>query len=265
MKKLMIFLIISLFLMPFCIFENKLYCNAQNSSIYAKVESNNIFLYSSPKKEDSSKMFELSTSYFVRLLENAGDDFYYCCYKDVYGYVIKDEVVAMDGVPILPFVEANFRVYAPEGLGLYSSPLLSDSLKKTTIPYLTDNLTYYGIIKGQEAIPDKSNSWIYCKYNFDTSAYGYVYSVFCDKLPSITTNNERFNIIEKPFVNLSYPKELTSVAMGFIIVGVSLPCLIVLYLLVKPSMIKEKSTATKSKMRATRKRDYFEFDDGDLT
>lgn len=265
MKKFMIFLIISMFFTSFFTFENKLSSYSQNSSVYAKIENNNIFLYSSPKKDDNNKMFELPSSYFVRLLENAGDDFYYCTYKDVYGYVLKDEVVAMDGVPIIPFVEANFRVYAPEGLGLYSSPILSESLKKTTVPYLTDNLTYYGIIKGQEAIPDKSNNWIYCKYNFDSSAYGYVYSVFCDKLPSITTNNERFNVIENPFLNASNPKELTSVAMGFIIVGVSLPCLIVLYLLVKPSMLKEKSSAPKSKMRAHRKKDYFEFDDGDLT
>ncbi len=237
---------------------------SQNKSIYAKVENNDVFLYSNPKNNNESKLFELPNSYFVRLIENAGDDFYYCVYKDVYGYVKKSEVTAMKGTPVNPFVESSFRVYAPEGLGLYSVPQLSEQFKKVTIPYLTDTLTYYGKIIGQEAIPEKSSMWIYCKYNYETNAYGYVYSVFCDKLPTITTNTERFEVIEVPFKDESKgAKELTSVAMGFIIVGVSLPCLVVLFLLVKPSM--QKTDGVKSKLRGRKNKDYFEFDENDLT
>lgn len=237
---------------------------SQSTSIYAKIENDGVFIYSNPKLGNDNKLFELPNSYFVRLIENAGEDFYYCAYKDVYGYVQKSDVTAMKGKPINPFVEASFRVYAPEGLGLYSLPQLSEQYKKATIPYLTDTLTYYGIIIGQEAIPDKTKNWIYCKYSFETNAYGYVYSVFCDKLPHITTNTERFEVIEVPFKPTTKgAKELTSVAMGFIIVGVSLPCLVVLFLLVKPSM--QKSTSTKPRLRGRKNKDYFEFDENDLT
>ncbi len=264
MKKFLIFCFLFLLFIPLQ-FSAGISFSASNS-IYAKIESSGIFLYSSPKAENDSKLFEIPNSYFVRLIENANDDFYYCVYKDVYGYVLKNEVTAMDGTPINPFVESSFRVYAPSGLGLYSSPILSDQYKKTVIPYLTDTLTYYGTIIGQEAIPDKSSMWIYCKYNFDTTSYGYVYSVFCDKLPTITTNTERFNVIEVPFLKENGgAKELTSVAMGFIIVGVSLPCLIVLFLLVKPSLQKEKANSTKPKLKRGKNRDYFEFDESDLT
>ncbi len=265
MKKFILFLLIILFLSPLPLKVNLSY--ASNSlSIYAKVENNGIYLYSSPKNEIANRLFELPNSYFVRLIENANEDFYYCVYKDVYGYVLKKEVTAMEGVPNRPFVEANFRIYALEGLGLYTSPSILEQNKKVTIPYLTDNLTYYGTMIGQEAVPDKSDVWIYCKYNYDKITYGYVYSVFCDKLPTISTNTERFNIIEKPFLNKSQssPKELTSVAMGFIIVGVSLPCLIVLFLLVRPSMIKNKVKVPKTKFKGGRNKDYFEFDESDL-
>ncbi len=262
----MIIFLVFVAIMPFSLaFKNSnITFAAQKESIYAKVENDGVYLYSNPKIDNESKLFQLPNSYFVRLIENAGEDFYYCVYKDVYGYVKKSDVTAMKGTPIMPFVEANFRVYAPEGLGLYSKPQLSEQLKKATIPYLTDTITYYGTIVGQEAIPDKSNVWIYCKFSYETNAYGYVYSVFCDKLPTITTNTERFEVIEVPFEIASKgAKELTSVAMGFIIVGVSLPCLIVLFLLVKPSM--QKVNNPKTKLKGRRNKDYFEFDENDLT
>ncbi len=258
MKKLIPFLLI------FLLFPSYKCSFASASSIYAKIEQDGVYLYNSPKSEDDAKLFQLQNSYFVRLLENANDEFYYCAYKDVYGYVKKSEVVAMDGTPKTPFVEATFRIYATQGLGMYSSPSINNDNLKCTIPYLTDNLVYYGTIDGQQAIPEKSSTWIYCKYNYDASNYGFVYSVFCDKLPVITTNNERFNVISQPFQNKT-TKELTSVAMGFIIVGVSLPSLIVLYLLIKPTLIKDKLLNENSKFKRARRKDYFEFDEGDLT
>ena len=236
-----------------------------NATYYAKIETNGIFLYSKCSTLEKDRLFEIPTSYFVRLIDNADNkDFYYCMYKDIYGYVLKSEVIPMNGMPNSPFVEASFRVFLPEGIGLYSFPTYSDEHKTTTIPYLTDNLTYYGLMTG-EAIPDKSNIWIYCKYNSSINSYGYVYSVFCDKLPSIATNNERFDIVVNPFSSSSKsPKEMTSVTMGLIIVGVSLPCLVVLFLLVKPTFSREKVEKAKPKLRAKKGKDYFEFNDNDL-
>ncbi len=263
MKKLFLSLFILFLFMPFSFSMGNI-SFADSSSIYAKIEQSGIYLYSAPRSENSLRLFEIPNSYFVRLIESANDNFYYCVYKDVYGYVKKTEVTAMDGTPTQPFVEANFRVFATEGLGLYSSPSLNEENKKCVIPYLTDNVTYYGTILGQEAIPDKSSIWIYCKYSYDASNYGFVYSVFCDKLPTIATNNERFEIIKDPFFKSQSAKELTSVAMGFIIVGVSIPCLIVLYLLIRPTIAKEKVTSPKTKFKRAKNKDYFEFDEGDL-
>ncbi len=262
MKKLMLLSVIILFALPFFSIFNFSFAA---TSYYAKVEEEGVFLYANPQIGQENQMFELPITYFVRIYENANDNFYYCAYKDVYGYVKKSEVSVMVGTPENPYVEAQFRVFSLDGIGLYSAPKLDNDLKVLDIPFLTDNLVYYGLLSGQEAIPDKSNKWIYCKYNSDKNNYGYVYSVFCDNLTNFLPNNEVFDIVETPFPTNTDLSELTPVTMGFIIVGVSLPCLIVLYLLVRPSMQREKIEKSKPKMRAKKHKDYFEFDDGDLT
>ncbi len=262
MKKLILFSTILLFSLSFFYL---IPLSHSATSYYAKVEEEGVFLYSNPQIGQNNQLFELPKTYFVRLYEDASDDFYYCAYKDIYGYVKKSEVSVMSGTPTNPYVEAQFRVYSINGLGLYSSPKLDENLKIIDIPFLTDNLVYYGLLTGQEAVPEKSNKWIYCKYSASNNVYGYVYSVFCDNLTSFSPNNETFDIVETPFPSKQSISELTPIAMGFIIVGVSLPCLIVLYLLVRPSMQREKIETTKPKMKAKRHKDYFEFDDGDLT
>lgn len=259
MKKLSI-LFILLFL-PCCVYFHQIKSNA-DEIIFAKIENNESFLYSSPTDQDKFKLFILPQSYFVKLINQANDDFYYCSYKDIKGYVRKNQVTAMKGTPAQPYVEGLFRVFSLEGTGLYALPTLS-ATKLSTIPYLTDNLVYYGVIKGQ-AIPEKTDEWIYCRYSYDQNLYGYVYSVFCDKTPIYTQNTERFEVVDKPFEKEVSPNELSSTAMGFIIAGVALPCLIVIILLIKPALLKEKLTRQKPRLRARRNRDYFEFDDSDL-
>ena len=228
---------------------------------YAKIQSENVFMYSSPN--ENSKLFLLPETYFVKLINEGDENFYYCNYKDIKGYVKKSQVIVMNGTPSHPYAEGMFRIFSLEGLGIYSSPKMTDENFLTTIPYLTDDLIYYGSINGQEVIPNKSNQWVYCKYNDATGISGYVYSVFCD-LPKITANDETFEVITNPFNPIRKPKEMSAVSMGFIIVGVSFPCLIVLFLLIKPTILKDKLNTAKPKLRAKRNRDYFEFDDSDL-
>lgn len=263
MKK---FLFILVFLIPFLQISSFSKLSNAEQVYYAKVDYEEIFLYSSPSDLDTNKLFILPKSYFVKLLNEANDDFYYCNYKDVKGYVKKSEVLPMAGTPAQPFVEGRFRTFSLTGLGIYSSPVLNSADCITTIPYLTDDLVYYGTITGQELVPDKSDQWIYCKYNEGNGVCGYVYSVFCDKTPIIVENTERFEIVENPFLKTILPKELSPVSMTFIILGVALPCLIVLFLLIKPTLLKDKLNTSKPKMRAKRRHgDYFEFDDSDLT
>lgn len=229
---------------------------------YAKITDENICFYSTPTKNNLSCLFYLPKSYFVKLLDDENEEFYYAKYKDVCGYVLKNEVTVMSGTPLNPFPTATFRVFSPEGQGLYTSPYLNENNRITTIPYLTKNINFYGTILGEQVIPDKSAQWFYCNYNSNDNYYGFVYSVFCDQLETIPLNTETFEIIENPqFKEFSSSQELSSTSMVFIIAGVSLPCLIVIYLLIKPTLIKDK---VMKPIQRKHKGDYYEFDESDL-
>lgn len=262
MKKF--FLLSFIFMICLVPLKNCFHVSFAEEVIYAKISDEEVYLYSTPSNNDKNRLFLLPSTYFVKLLNKANEEFYYCSYKDITGYVKQSEVVAMKGTPSSPYLEGLFRIISLEGLGLYSSPQLNESNLLATIPYLTDDLVYYGIMAGQELVPDNSNKWIYCKYNDESGICGFVYSTFCDKVPKETINTESYEIIDHPFASTTEPHELSSVAMGFIIIGVAVPCLIVLFLLVKPTMLKDKITTIKPKLRAKRNRDYFEFDDSDL-
>ena len=231
---------------------------------YAKITSDTVCFFSNPTKNSLSSLFYIPKSYFVKLLNDENDDFYYAKYKDIYGYVLKNEVTVMSGTPNKPFANATFRVFSTQGLGLYNSPYLNENNKITHLPYLTQNLTYYGTILGEEVVPEKGAEWYYCSYNADETYYGFVYSVFCDKLTPIEPNTEVFDVVVNPsFSSVTKSQELSGTSMAFIIIGVSLPCLVVIYLLLKPTLIKQKSI-NQLKSKRKRRGDYYEFDESDL-
>ena len=241
-----------------CFFICQPYQIAYASNFFwAKVYSDNVLFYAQPNKE--SAMFVIPKSYFVKITAEQ-EGFFQVQYKDLVGFVKKDEVSPMNGTPVTPYFVETFRVFLPSGAGLYPSTKMLEDNQILTIPYLYENLIYYGSLEGQTAVPDKSNLWHYCKYG--SSDYGYVYSAFVDKLSSPPINNEEFEPVEVSFAKTQVTP-LSQSALAFIIIGVSIPTLIVLYLLVKPNLSTQPHKQ-KSKYKTRKKRDYFEFDPSDL-
>lgn len=236
----------------------------QKQAYYAKIENDQTYFYSDPIDQDSSKLFILPQSYFVYLTDNANEEFYVAQYKELYGYVKKIDVTVMNGSPNTPYASASFTIADPEGLALYANPSFTNSMQLARLEYLSIVSTYYGTMSG-ENIPDLDNVWYYCRINQDqTDVFGYVYSYFCYKQSQIPTNTETFDIISQPVFELetTSTQPLSEIAMAFIVIGVSLPCLLIIYLLIKPSLQKGKFT----KKRKPKKQhgDYFEFDENDL-
>lgn len=246
-----------------------------SEEIYARITNSETYFYSSPN--DEAKFFLLPNSYFVLLLEDAGENYYRAQYMDVLGYVKKEEVTPIVGTPQNPYADkSSFRVFSLNGLNLRSSPDSSSPFNiVTAVPYLERNLIFYGQIEGETAIEDKSSTWYYCKYLSGTQSYsGYLYSVFCDLLTPITINNEVFEAREEPpFLDQTSTTEdppegfsLTTPVQIIIAVAVSLPCIILIYLLFKPTKIvteensKDKK-AKKKKIKRLKKADYYEIED----
>ena len=140
------------------------------------------------------------------------------------------------------------------------------------------NLSYYGITYGEESIAKKGNIWYYCKYYVNNLYYtGYLYSPLCDDLSPIVNNAEIVEYLTSPPVFEEETLEtggnilegMSQTMQTILIVAVSLPCLLFIYLLFKPTrMAEEKATSSsnktksqKSKYKKLKHSDYFELDD----
>lgn len=224
-------------------------------------------------------MFELPTTYFVELIKSENTNFYYARYNDLYGYVLKNSVKPVKSTPITPFLtNISFRVFVPSGANLRSTPYNSGALNLIySVPFLDNNLLYYGIMQGEESISKKGNIWYYCKYFSNNMSYeGYLYSPLCDLLSPISNNTEVVEYIEGDVFfddNITQTvtplDKMSSPAQTIIIIAISLPCLLFIYLLFKPtkiaesnsSSIKHKKNTSKKKISKLKHSDYYEFDD----
>ena len=271
-----------IFMMSLCLLLSPTSISVQAESTYfAQIVNEETYIYSSPSiDENNSEMFLLPKTYFVELLSMANDKYYYAKYKDIYGYVKKDSVQPIVGTPTTPYLTGiSFRVFVPSGANLRATP---ENLGSTnlihSISFLETNLEYYGTINGEEAITKKGPIWYYCKYYMSNLTYmGYIYAPLCDCLSTINLNNEEVEFMtgELEFEQINKPsgvdglENLSSTSQSLIIIAVSLPCLLFIYLLFKPSSIAKKESKTNKEARSNSRAkisrlkhsDYFELDD----
>ena len=269
----LLFLFISLPIKANC------FASANAISYYAKILEDGVILYQ--EADENLPIFNLPKTYFVELFYASGD-YYYARYDDIFGFVKKEQVKAISGKPINPFLtNISFRIFVPSGANLRSSPQ-NDGANNLilTIPFLDSNISYYGTIAGEEAISKKGTIWFYCKYYSNNSSFnGYVYSALTDCLDTILENNEELEYLDgeldfSPNVEPTSTDPISSMsqtAQTLIIIAISLPCLFFIYLLFKPTMIAETSQKSKSKTNKKKAKisrlkhsDYFEFNDDDL-
>ena len=262
MKKLSIILSIFLFFLSFSNSENVF--AEEKISYYAKINSTSTFLCSSPS--ENSAMFELPYSYFVKV-DYVIDDYFKVKYDNIEGYVKKDKVDLMNGIPEKPFASATFKLFVP--YAIYSTPN-SSSTKIADID-TSKTLKFYGNLSGQQ-LSSTSNTWYYCSFSeAEQEFFGYVFSGVTDCLTKITLNNETFETIsEDVFLTTPQATEFSTLTTGtkiMLVISISLPSLLILYFLVKPSRILKLNKSKKSPQKQTKKvrhGDYFEFDESEL-
>lgn len=252
-----------------------------DATYFARIMDNQTYFYS--QTEEDSVMFILPQSYFVELLSLSDNPlFYYARYNDLYGYVKKDLVKPITTTPITPFLtNISFRVFVPSGANLRQTPYNNGAVNLVcSIPFLETNLLYYGQVSGEESISKKGTTWYYCKYYMNNLSYtGYVYAPLTDCLSEIQPNQEIHEYIEGELkfkddisfnTTTNSMEGLSSTAQTIIIIAVSLPCLLFIYLLFKPTKMAENAIKTESKSRKNSRKkkisrlkhsDYYEFDD----
>lgn len=240
---------------------------------YARITKDNTYFYHQPVDTVSSAKFILEKTYFVLLLEKEKNGFHKALFDQEEGYVRAQDITYVVGTPNQPFPpKRSFRVFSLSGLNIRSAPSQSqESNTLDTIPFLENNIIFYGIMPGEEMIKYKGNIWYYCWYNKgDRTIKGYVYSAFCDLLTPVSPNIEQLETTNTPIFEESLPTgggnydaitSLPKLTQILVISGVSLPCIVIIYLLFKPTKISIDNGKKKKKIRKLRNSDYYEFED----
>ncbi|MGN1201109.1 MAG: hypothetical protein ACI4R8_02460 [Candidatus Caccovivens sp.] len=233
------------------------------TSYFAKVQATSVYLCSTPS--ESSAMFEIPYSYFVKV-EYSVDDYFKVTYKDITGYVKQDKVSLMKGTPTQAYANASYKIFVP--YSLYESPN-QNSVTVTQLP-ANSTLTYYGTKTGQQ-VTSTNSLWYFSSVDINgTTQFGYVFSGVSDALTNIGINNESFEIVSSDVLNTPAQTEFKSLSTGtkiILIVAISVPSVLILYFLIKPSKIMQiTKTRNESKKQSKIKRhgDYFEFDESQL-
>ena len=250
-----------------------------SSPQYARVKSANVKLYKTATEvEDySNYYFFIPETYFVELTGYENEKFFCARYLDVVGYVKISEVQCVAGLPQKPFAsQMSFRIFIPSGIELRSSPTQSEGLNAlSNINFLETNLQYYGTANGEEAISYKGNVWYYCKYfKADTELQGYVYSAYCDLLSTLQPNTEVLEYVDEPTFQTKDTSadpantdasisKLPSTTQILIIVAICVPCILIIYLIFRPTKITARcyNDGSKKKQKRSRKQDYYEYEE----
>ncbi len=254
----MIFLLLVIVIIS-SIFPFLNYTHVSASTIYyARIMTSDAYLYRSPLDLDdySNVYFLLPQTYFVQLVGSSNSQFYEVNYSSFTGYVKKDCVQAIVGVPKTAYLDnLNFRVFAEMSRDLRSEPTTKSgsSSQVAYIPLYNRNLTYFGSIAGEQCIEGRTNIWYYCKYSADEEYFGYVYSDFCDELPNpLPTNSEEVTYTTAPDFNET--EELTSIPLensttGIVIAILCVPALIFVFLILKGTKIMKREKSASSEVQ----------------
>lgn len=203
-----------------------------SSEQYAKIIEQNCHLFKTPTKNYhySNVMFMLEKSYFVIVI-NEEKDFYYVCYDNLKGYILKSTAELINEVPKSAFL-TNITLNISNSCFMYSSPEVSENSKLKELPKNT-TLNYIGKINGSTENLHGTNLWYYCKITEnDNDLYGYVCSDNTNNLSSINENTEitTTKISKTSENNFLYLNTTTS---NLIILLISLPTILVVFLLIK--------------------------------
>lgn len=206
---------------------------SSSSSLFGRVVTNNAMLLKTPTKvEDSLNCyFLLEETYFVIVLNEENNDFYYVSYQDVKGYVKKNDIQLVNEQISFPYLtNITFDIIKP--CFLSNTPKNNTSSQIISLTPQT-NIVFYGKIYGDEIYKNSGNLWYYSKIqNGENFITGYIHSSYTNNLSPITQNT----IVTTKFISSGQTTNLLNLnltSQTTLIIVVSLPILFILFLLLK--------------------------------
>ena len=270
MRKFLYIMLAFLFIFNFAYF-----CNfspiCASEPIYYRVISDNTVLYKTPvtSEENSNVYFTLPNTYFVIYNSTFDETMINVTYKEFTGYVLIDNLQRVYSTPEHPFeTNRTFSVQGIANLVVRSEPnTTSDYLG--TIPFNAVDIEYFGQINGEQANSDLSDLWYFCRYkSFEQGIItGYVYAPLTQNLTPFSANVEEVLTEPNQSTNAGViiAPELQTSTNILLILGLTIPALILLLLVFKPEKRKKKREASRqitslNRLALPDKNDKNEFD-----
>lgn len=238
-----------------CIINLCYFCNFEPSkadtAIYYRVTSENTILYRTPldSTESSNVYFYLPTTYFVRYNSTFDEQFLNVTYQEFTGYVLLDNVTRVYSTPQTPYAtNLTFSVSGIANLVLRSEPTtLAEYIG--TIPFNATNIEYFGSIIGEQSNSELSNIWYYCRYKSYEQGIltGYVYAPLTQNLTVIEPNTEEVETEPSKTTNTDtiIASELQTGVNLLLILGLTIPAILLLILVFRPERHKKKREASR--------------------
>lgn len=207
---------------------------------YARITNSHTYLYRTASRNTDTKniICVMENTYYVEILLIYDEDFYKVNYNGVSGYVLRQDVKRVKDVPTHPYPSGVEMVTINNNSYLRTSPNKSNN-SLTIVPSNCSKLNYIGKIYGEQVDDFRQNLWYYVEYQ---GVYGYIYSEYIRSISSIYPNVEELSYVnDNDFDDIINP--LSNSTCILIIVGMSVPILIIMY------MIYKKPRRSKSKFK----------------
>ena len=247
------------FLLAFCLIVFMYVCiNVNNISIcyasevtYFRIIDDNTYLYKTAELNSTQNnvYFKLPNTYFVKVVSTLDNNVAKVLYDGIEGFVDISNMQKCYSTPNTPYPkDLTLQVLDVCNTVVYLTPS-QESTYVGIIPFNATNIKYFGSITGSEAIENMGTLWHYVKYtSFEQGVlYGYIYAPLTTNLSLVSTNTESIIYEDPDAVNANATpitaEEFKNTDSVFIIIGLLLLAIILLYLLFKPNKKK------KSKMR----------------
>lgn len=195
MKKIILFLIISLQILPMRKVQVA-HSLQQESVTYAKA-LDDCYLFKSSVFQDevSNVYFVVPKSYFVMIIKLVSDNCLKVQYDKYVGYVKSSTVEIATFIPnVATLQNVYFDIKQTSGTQIWSLPDVDSGSVLTTISAGTKNIQYIAQTYGLVPRGGVSNIWFYVAYTSDTNMTnfyeGYVYSENITNLSDIAINEE---------------------------------------------------------------------------
>lgn len=222
---------------------------AIDTEIYYRISNESTYLYKTQdtNQETGTKLFLLPKTYFVKQLDDPIDNVVFVEFDGIYGYVDTINLTRVYETPTTPYPQStSLDIITVANAVIYAEPD-TNSTYLGVIPYNTSNVKMYGNCIGTEALSGSGTLWYYCTYESagQGKITGYIYNSVAKNVVYSPENTEV--VSTEPIQNVNgdiIAPELQSMDSVLLIIGISIPAIILLYLLFRPERGRRKAKRT---------------------